>query len=108
VQENARPYKIYTALISQSATSDPTATVLENTLGGTIVWTRIGVGEYRGTLSGAFVNSKTACFSEKGNSVGTLNVWQNSVNDIAVSAFGLTGLSADGLSQTSVEIRVYP
>lgn len=33
-------YAIYTALLSQSGTDDPTATVLENTLGGTVVWTR--------------------------------------------------------------------
>ena len=29
-----RPYKVYTALLSQSGTDDPTAIVLENTLGG--------------------------------------------------------------------------
>ena len=32
--------KVYRALLSQTGTAAPTATVLENTLGGTVVWTR--------------------------------------------------------------------
>ena len=39
-------YLVYTALISQSGTDAPTATVLENTLGGTVVWTYNDVGNY--------------------------------------------------------------
>lgn len=57
--EVARPYKVYTALLAQSGTSAPVATVLENTLGGTIVWTRSTPGVYTGTLVGAFVTNKT-------------------------------------------------
>jgi hypothetical protein len=59
-------YKVYTALLSQSGTSAPTATVLDNTLGGTVVWSRNTVGDYRATLSGAFTNNKTVTFVNQG------------------------------------------
>lgn len=47
-------YLVYTAFLAQSGTDAPTATVKQNTLGGTVVWTRAGVGRYVGTLAGAF------------------------------------------------------
>ena len=51
--------KVYKAIVSQVGTSDPTAVVIANTLGGTVVWTRTGVGNYRATLVGAFPATKT-------------------------------------------------
>lgn len=59
VDANSRPYLVYTALLSQSGTDAPVATVLENTLGGTVVWTRSGIGNYVGTLAGVFTINKT-------------------------------------------------
>ena len=53
------PYKVYTALLTQSGTDAPVATVLQNTLGGTVVWTRDGIGDYNASLTGAFTNDKT-------------------------------------------------
>ncbi len=53
------PYLVYTALLTQSGTDAPVATVLENTLGGTVVWTRTGDGQYTGTLAGAYTENKT-------------------------------------------------
>jgi hypothetical protein len=50
-------YRSYTALLSQTGTDAPVATVLENTIGN-IVWTRESVGKYRGTLTGAFTLNK--------------------------------------------------
>jgi hypothetical protein len=50
--------KRYRALMTQTGTAAPVATVLENTLGGTLVWTRVGAGAYRGTLTGAFPVNK--------------------------------------------------
>ena len=60
--ENAgASYLVYTALLTQSGTDAPVATVLENTLGGTVVWTRDGEGLYTATLSDAFTANKTFC-----------------------------------------------
>ncbi len=55
----AASYLVYTALLTQSGTSAPVATVLENTLGGTVVWSYDVTGSYIGTLSGAFIPAKT-------------------------------------------------
>jgi len=47
--------KAYRALLTQTGTDAPVATVLENTLGGTPVWERSTFGTYTLTLTGAFV-----------------------------------------------------
>ena len=60
LNDNEPKYKVYTALLTQTGTSDPVATVLENTLGD-IVWSRVGVGHYSGVLLGAFTANKTIC-----------------------------------------------
>jgi len=51
--------KIYRAFITQTGTGAPVATVLENTFGGTIVFTRDSAGAYIATLAGAFTLNKT-------------------------------------------------
>lgn len=51
--------KEYVALLTQTGTNAPVATVLKNTLGGTVVWTRNAIGDYRGTLENAFPDDKT-------------------------------------------------
>lgn len=56
---SAEQPKVYRALLSQSGTGAPEPVVLENTLGGTVVWTREDVGNYVGTLVGAFPPLKT-------------------------------------------------
>ena len=40
------PYKVYTALLTQTGTNDPVATVLQNTLEGTISFHYVGTGNY--------------------------------------------------------------
>lgn len=46
--------KEYLAILTQSGTDAPIATVLKNTLAGALVWTRDDVGIYSATLAGAF------------------------------------------------------
>lgn len=64
-------YLVYTALLTQTATDAPVATVLENTLGGTVVWTRNSAGNYTATLAAAFPLGRTICppFGGNGNLV---------------------------------------
>ncbi|MDV6170246.1 hypothetical protein R1T16_17550 [Flavobacterium sp. DG1-102-2] len=58
-----RPYKVYTALITQSGTNAPVANVLENTIGGSPTWSYSSTGQYRLNLNNnGFVAQKTACF----------------------------------------------
>ena len=57
--KDSRPYKVYTALLTQTGTNTPVATVLENTLGGEVVWSRTRVGAYKATLFGVFTATKS-------------------------------------------------
>ena len=113
ILNDPRPYKVYTALLNQSGTNAPVATVLENTLGGEVVWNRISDGVYNATLSLAFVENKTF-----------LNLSYNHENDVTGSSNGLmfrvnqntiqleSGVIGDirydsTLINTPIEIRVY-
>lgn len=58
VGSSSTSYLVYTALISQTGTSTPVATILENTLGGVPVITRDHAGFYLFTLAGAFPDDK--------------------------------------------------
>lgn len=110
---DSRPYKVYTALLTQSDLADPVATVLENTLDGTPVWTREDVGVYKATLTSAFVQNKTYI---------TIGTSAEGVDDTQVSSSGkysdadtikifvndLDRVGYDGyLYGAPIEIRVY-
>lgn len=106
--ETVRPYKVYTALLSQSGTSAPTATVLENTLGGTVTWTYTSTGSYVGTLTSAFTLNKTWTIATgSGSADTTITVSRSSDNTVNVSTL-LAGTPTNGIiSPASIEIRVY-
>ena len=107
-------YTVYTALITQTGTTAPVATVLQNTTGGTIVWTRPsnpGVGRYVATISGAsYTANKTVVIVTSGgnsdmilrpvvSSTTTVDWYNIDSSDNAVS---------DTISATTtVEIRIY-
>ena len=96
-------YKVYTALLSQSGTSAPTATVLENTLGGTVVWTRNSTGLYTGTLAGVFTANKTWT-SITSTATGTVTgAVSTSVDTVTVATSSLDS----ALTNSAIEIRVY-
>ena len=101
--------KVYTALLSQTSTNAPVATVLENTLGGTVIWTRAGTGTFLATLNGVFIANKTISFITTQGASAQLGVdVETSLPDqiIVTKMFG--GVLNDGLGLTSFEIRVYP
>ena len=104
----ARPYKVYTALLNQSGTNAPVATVLENTLGGAVVWTRESTGKYIGTLSEAFVAGKTFFMSSAGTSIYLTRGVRVNNNNVSISAFQYAATATDGgMADCSIEIRVY-
>lgn len=63
VTASTRPYKIYTAILSQTGTANPVATVLENTTGATVTWTRGAPGQYVGTFSSAVLTASKTIIS---------------------------------------------
>ena len=101
-------YKVYTALLTQTGTAAPVATVLDNTLGGTVVWTRSGTGIYGATLNGAFVSAKTWAIIG-GNYVSPSSFLRvNRADANIMSVVTESGGISDGiLENTSIEIRVY-
>lgn len=116
-------YKVYTAKLTQSSTSDPTATVISNTTGLTIAWTRSATGTYVGTFSTSQTNLNKITIQGNNNisasAITSIPLIQWSYNLVSghynagivtkilnVSAPSLT--ATDGvLTDTFVEIRVY-
>jgi hypothetical protein len=108
-----QPYKVYSALLTQAGTDAPVATVLQNTLGGTIVWTRDSVGTYTGTLAGAFTLNKTwLIITGWVQNISFANISVIDVDSVSVisSQYDEGGpiSQADGALNASIEIRVYP
>jgi hypothetical protein len=105
------PCKKYVALLSQSGTNAPTATILENTLGGTITWSRNASGNYTATLIGAFTQNRTWFNTEPsdqaGNVATTKLMWSNA-NTVTLIVKDGSQANMDGWTNLSVEIRVYP
>jgi hypothetical protein len=103
-------YKKYIALMSQSGTSAPTVTVLENSIGD-IVWTRASTGLYRGTLIGAFPLNKTYSMISVTLTDGIVNVYRFSDDNIRVATTNLQNPTAsyhdNHLLNNTIEIRVY-
>lgn len=106
-------YKAYIANLTQTGSSAPTVTPIVNEIGA-IIWTRSGVGEYVGTLAGAFPVGKIICFvqqSSNGFPRGFINCGPFGTNVINLRTFDTSGVAADGLFGTintsSLEIRVY-
>lgn len=104
--------KAYRALVTQSSTTAPTATVLENSLGGTVVWARSSTGTYTATLTGAFTSAKTFILQpgETGTIAAIKNVLASRTSDNVVTVTtGAGGTLEDSvLSSFPIEILVYP
>lgn len=105
-------YKVYTALISQSGTNAPVATILQNTLGGTLVWSYVDTGTYFATLANTFLSGKTWMMITTGGSLNTdfgIIIYRNTDSQLELDTFDNFGSSANGvLLNNSIEIRVYP
>lgn len=113
LKANVSTTKVYRALLTQSGTAAPVATVLENSLGGTVVWARTGVGVYTGTLASAFTANKTLPVNpsqfryEDGNGAGYM-ITLTSANVITIESID-SSINADGiLSGNPVNLLVYP
>ena len=107
-------YKVYTALLSQTGENAPTAIVLENTLGGNIVWTRYDQGLYIGTSSNLFIENKTGVIINNtayatDNQITTADVITTSAVNIQTSytTEGVFGLEDSCMYNNLIEIRVY-
>lgn len=109
-------YLKYVALLSQSGTDAPVATVLENTLGVTITYSRVSTGEYLLTASSnIFLQNKTWSVANTpswdGNGPFALQIGRISDNECHIYSYSIiSGIQDLGTNEdrTSIEIRVYP
>ena len=98
-------YTSYAGYLVQSGTEAPLATVMQNTTGGTIAWSRNSSGNYSGTITGgAFTAGKTLVFVNQGGSTSaSVNIaWASSATAITI----ITGAD-DVLAKAAIEIRIY-
>jgi len=117
--------KKYVAIVNQSGTSNPTVTVLENSLSGVPVWTRSQQGEYLMTLSHEFPVSTKVVIN-----IGSSQAWStllgsyplidtkyfvysgyvSSDDDITFNNFNVVNDTAedDSFYNTSIEVIIYP
>jgi hypothetical protein len=110
--------KRYVALLAlDSGSSDPSATVLENTLGATVVWTHNSTGTYYGTSAiSVFTANKTVVFahviytnSSNQNFVFQCGSSDNTYVFIKTASDGSVALEdLIGGGKMQVEIIVYP
>ena len=103
--------KKYVALLAQSDEDAPVVTVLENTLGGAIVWTRQGYACYRATLTGAFPTGKTLIKTALGRM--SSDCWWAAPQRLSEDAFLVyttdnSGSLLEGFQELQVEVLVYP
>jgi len=120
LKEAATPkYKVYTALLTQTGTDAPVATVLENTLGYNITWGYSNVGVYTAIgLPNTFEDDKFAFIQGAGNSSSLASLWayNGSIDfsqmilecyDLGNVGSGSFDLKDDILINQFIEIRVY-
>ncbi len=108
--ENIKPYKVYTALLTQEEEDAPVATILENTLGADIVWTRLSTGFYRATPSeSVFLENKTFHFVNSNNQGVAFEVASllNDTDDWRIQTVDSGVVVDSSLQNLPVEIRVY-
>ena len=113
-------YKEYIATVTQSTSAAPVPTVLHNTLGGTLVWSRSGTGTYLATLTGAFPTASKVVIipSPIGldlASIGNIALTSAIVNNanslkFVTATMDNTGARtiADSVLNISLIVRVYP
>lgn len=111
-------YDEYVAIVEQSGTSAPTATVLETLAAGTVTWGRTIAGVYTATLTNAFTTNKTfitATISSTGLD-GKIHVDASWTSDDVIQIVTYAPNAADvgelgGMVENArlyISIRVYP
>lgn len=99
-------YKVYTALLNQVGSDNPTATILQNTLGD-IIWTRNFQGKYSGTLADGFINNKTWLYVKAKPFDLVIESQVTNTSNINIQTLDGGSYNDDILYNVDIEIRVY-
>lgn len=114
-----KPYKVYTALLTQTGENAPVVTVLENTLGD-ISFGYSSAGNYTITSDKLFIDDKTVVTIGQNNNNGgggnnTFVLYSTNISSSSLLQFSSLDVSDTGgsftdnglLTKTQIEIRVY-
>ena len=109
--DSKKPYKVYVALLTQTASNSPVAIELENTFGFSPTFSYSSQGQYRLEMTGQFTSQKTVVFV--GTPIVNFSHFMSfrttddhvRLTTIDVNAGGATNSLLD---ETSIEVRVYP
>ena len=98
-------YTAYTALLTQTGTNAPVATLLQNNTGATFTWARTGSGTYTITASSnAFTSNKTIVFYNLGEYAASSRYpWVRTSDTVVTLSLGGDGRITNG----AFEIRIY-
>ena len=105
---------VYRALLTQTASAAPVETILENTTGKTLTYTRVGVGNYRASWSSALTDiNKVYMTAATGNfksGPALTNMIGSSTTTFNIVTYETTSLTQSDsvLEKTGIEIIIYP
>jgi len=105
------PFLQWTGILSQSGVGAPTVDAENrNSLGGTVVFTYIAAGSYRGTLAGAFsTRDKFHAMCNIGSSGGDFYVRWESADSFFIFSRDHSGATANNLLNFSqLQITIHP
>lgn len=106
----AKPYKVYSALLTQNGTNPPVVTILENTLGANVDWYYQSTGAYYAESFGTFISGKTTVTSGLLPDIASALITTSATlpDQIFVYTRKLDLTAVDGvLNDTLIEIKVY-
>lgn len=103
-------YLKYVALLSQSDTDDPVATIFENTLGGEPTLSFDGTGTFSGTLAGVFTAGKSYIQATLNSDLSAGYIITAEFPDEDSFILIQRGVDASTVNNAGIyiEIRVYP
>jgi hypothetical protein len=114
----ATPPLVYTSQLHQSGLDAPTETILENTFGITLSWSRFSIGTYIATISPAVDWEKTSFYvgnqmvssgGVSGSPSKLINTIETSSTEIEIETMELLTSSQfdDMLQNTLLELKYY-
>lgn len=114
VDRNTTPniYTVYAASLTQAGTSKPTATLLQNTIGGTPSWEYSDVGQYTINITGAFpdITKISVMYGANGGGSDVSLKWVlGSSSSMKIYTWNVSAGAEqnDLLSNMTIEIKVY-
>ena len=103
-------YNSYVALLTQTSTNAPVATILSNNLTATLTWARTGPGVYTLTANAAtFTANKTIVFLNAGSGIPLISAERTSDTILTVKTYNSgTGVAVDAaITNGAFEVRIY-